>query len=406
MRLVLRERGAPVAVSPADWRNFRLEETVGTLAHNGILRIDRTSAAIILSPRNFVGEMRAANVSLTILPKDQALYEAILGLALQFDGKHARNYEETTDQDEGADQAAAFLESLVSALEDGLPWQYLSTEEITSHPRGKLRVGRIVTNLISKGVRHQVLANRHERKQIRAFVNVVWAAYLSLSMTQGSIQSLMADAARLIEALDPQDSFDVAEIVSAAEEFLEQNHSERRSARRLTEVALAILARDNVAGRSTMFVPTGVAYFSNLERHWERAVAQLVSQALLSTDLVVKVHGLAAHGLKLFGDAGPMINPDVVAVSVDGSVDLVVDAKYKMLSKGEFAGIASDVYQLTSYVNRTRPQTGLLVYLGSKDSVTTLGKAECGASVSVVAISSTTLRSLGQDSLAKLLTAL
>lgn len=405
MRLVLRERGAPVAVSPADWRNFRLEETVGTLAHNGIVRIDRTSAAVILSPRNYVGEMRAANVSLTILPKDEPLYEAILGLALQFDGKHARNYEKIADQDEGEDQAAAFLESLVSALEDGLPWQYLSTEEITSHPRGKLRVGKIVTDLISKGVRHQVLATRHERKQIRAFVNVVWAAYLSLSMTKGSTQSLIANAARLIEALDPQDSFDVAEIVSAATEFLEQNQSDRHSARHLTKVALAILARDNVAGRSTMFVPAGVAYFSNLERLWERAVAQLVSQALLSTDLVVQVHGLAAHGLKLFGDAGPIINPDVIAVSVDGSVDLVADAKYKILSEGEFGGIASDVYQLTSYVNRTRPQTGLLVYLSSKDSVTTLGKAECGASVSVVAISSTTLRSWGQDSLAKLLTA-
>lgn len=146
-----------------------------------------------------------------------------------------------------------------------------------------------------------------------------------------------------------------------------------------------------------------MARFANLERVWERAVAHLVSQALHSKDFVVAMHGLAAKGLKLFGAAGPAINPDVTVTSTDGSVELVADAKYKILSEGEFGGIASDVYQLTCYANRTRPQKGLLVYLGSKDRTTVLGDAECGTRILVVAISSETLRSCGQDALAHLL---
>lgn len=115
------------------------------------------------------------------------------------------------------------------------------------------------------------------------------------------------------------------------------------------------------------------------------------------------MHGLAAEGLKLFGNAGPIINPDVTAFTTGGLVELVADAKYKILSNSEFGGIAADVYQLTCYVNRTKAKTGILVYLGSKDSVVALGKTECGASIIVVAISSETLKSHTQSALAHLL---
>lgn len=403
MRLVLRERGTPVAVSPADWRNLRLEETVGTLANSGILRIERTSAAVILTPRNFVGEMHAPNVSLTILPKDQALYEAMLGLAVQFDGKDAHHHSQTSLAENGEDLATYFVDSLAAALESGLPWQYISLEEKTSYPRGKLRMGKTVSEFFSKGVLHRVVAARHERRQVRDFVNVVWAAYRSLPIAPGSTQPLVARASLLIEAFDDQDVFDISKIVSGAIDYLQNDKSEFDAARNLVKSALAILDYESGAGHSILFVPAGVARFSNLERVWERAVALLVSRALRSEDFTVAIHGLGGQGLKLFGDAGPTINPDVTAISADGSVALVADAKYKILSEGEFGGIASDVYQITCYVNRTRPQRGFLVYLGSKDRVTTLGKVECGAHILVICISPETLQSCGHDALIQLL---
>lgn len=403
MELILRERGAPVAVSPNEWRNLRLEETVGALARNGILRIERTSAAVILTPKNFVGEMRAPNISLAVLPKDKALYEAMLGLAVRFDGREAQHHSEKSNAGEGADLATPFVEALAGTLEDGLPWKYDADEELTSQPRGKIQIGKTITQFISKGVFHRVIANRSQRKQLMAFVNVVWAAYLGLSLAPGSTPTLVARAARLVEALDPQDAFDVPEIVTAATDYLGGDQLPSDAVRTLVRAALSILNHDCDAGHSTLFLPSGVARFANLERIWERAVAELVAQAVQPQGLHVAMHGLAAEGLKLFGNAGPIINPDVTAFTTGGLVELVADAKYKILSNSEFGGIAADVYQLTCYVNRTKAKTGILVYLGSKDSVVALGKTECGASIIVVAISSETLKSHTQSALAHLL---
>jgi hypothetical protein len=403
MKLFLRERGAPVAVSPADWRSFRLEETVGALARAGVVRIERTSAAIILTPRNFVGEMHAPNVSLTIRPKDKALYDAILALAVQFDGKDAQNLSGIMDAAAGDDLATPFVESLVAALDDGLPWEYRSTEESTSQPRGKLRMSKTVSEFLSRGVLHRIVAIRHDRQQIQAFVNLIWAAYLSLPAAPGATQTLITAAARLIEALGSQDGFDAAEIAADASALLQDDWPETDATRRVMMAALAIVQHDLSSGRSTLFVPSGVARFTNLERVWERAVACLVEGALQPTDLVVALHGLATKGVKLFGDAGPTINPDVTATSATGDVILLADAKYKILAEGDSAGNASDIYQLTCYVNRTQSQTGLLVYLGSKDGVAVLGETESGGRILVVVISSDTLRLSGQGSLAYLL---
>lgn len=107
--------------------------------------------------------------------------------------------------------------------------------------------------------------------------------------------------------------------------------------------------------------------------------------------------------MKLFGRDGPTINPDVVVKSKAGDVTLVADAKYKVLAESEAGGIASDVYQLTCYVGRTRAPTGLLVYLGGSDSISSLGSTEGGGQIIVVRISATSLVLHGHRILAHLL---
>jgi hypothetical protein len=338
-----------------------------------------------------------------VCPKDEGLYEAILALAIQFDGKNAQHLSERLGGDDGDDLATPFVASLAAALDDGLPWEYCSIEESTSQPRGKIRLSRTVSDFLSQGVLHRVIAHRHDRQQIRPFVNLIWAAYLSLPGAPGATQALVAKATRLIEALDSQDGFDAAEIAAEALEFLQDDRPATDATRRVMMAALAIVQRDLSSARSTLFVPSGVARFTNLERVWERAVACLVESALQDTDLVIALHGLATTGVKLFGNAGPTINPDVTAISESGSVVLLADAKYKVVTEGELFGNASDIYQLTCYVNRTKAQTGLLVYLATKDGVTALGQTENGGRILVAAISSDTLRLSGQASLAGLL---
>lgn len=403
MKIVLRERGVSIAISPDDWQSLRLEETVGALARDGILRVERTSAAILLTPKNFVGEMRASNATLTILPKDEALYAAMMGLAVRFDGKDARHYDPASYSGEGDDLATPFVENLARSLEEGFPWHYLVREEATSQPRGKPNLARTITEFVAQGVLHKVVAKRSERRQIRALVNVVWAAYRCLPTIPGATRMLVAKSSLLIDALDPQDEFELSEIESSAQKLLLGEQSLSPAGQSLVIAALAILENDRTGGHAILFVPAGIARFINLERVWERAVAGLVAEAVRSPELSVAVHGLAPDSLKLFGRDGPTINPDVVVKSKADDIMLVADAKYKVLAESEASGIASDIYQLACYVGRTRAPTGLLVYLGSSDSTSRLGPTEVGSRIIVVRISAASLVLHSHRALAHLL---
>jgi hypothetical protein len=222
-------------------------------------------------------------------------------------------------------------------------------------------------------------------------VNVVWAAYRCLPNTPGATRTLVAKSSLLIDALDPQDEFELSEIESSAQKLLLGEQSLSPAGQSLVIAALAILENDRTDGHAIIFVPAGIARFINLERVWERAVACLVAEVDRSSELSVEIHGLAPDSLKLFGRDGPTINPDVVVKSKADDVMLVADAKHKVLAESEASGIASDIYQLTCYVGRTRAPTGLLVYLGSSDSISRLGPTEAGSQIIVVRISAASL---------------
>lgn len=405
MELTLRERGGPIAVAPSDWKSLRLEDTVGALGRNGILRVERTSAAILLFPSHYVGEMRAPNVKLTIRPKDEALHQAMLSLALRFDGREARHYDATVFGEDGDDLVLPFVRALADCVGEGLPWRYEREIEATSRPRGKPHFAKTIADFVSRGIMHKVVAGRQERHQAEAFVSVAWTAYQCLPSAPGAVPELIRRAAMLIEALQSTIELSGPDAIEAAETLLAESDALSKSARDLMAASLALLDREQRTGKAAVPLPAGAARFMDLERVWERAVASLVAEIETSADSVVAIHGLSGERLRLFGHAGPAINPDVVVSNKLGDTELIADAKYKVMGEKERDGIASDVYQLTCYVERAEASVGMLVYVGTTDSVSELGHTQTGNRILSIRISAELLISDGHQALARILVA-
>lgn len=402
LELKLRERGAPVAVSPDQWRQLQMEQTVGALSRTGILRIERSPAAILLFPSHFVGEFLAQGLRLTIQAKDEPLFAAVLKLAAEFCGKQTHHQMEEQSTESGADLATPFVKALGECVDEGLPWQYDRLVEATCQPKGRPYFGKTISDFVSRGVMHKVVAARQERSQAEQFSTVVWTAYLCLRDAPGATDPLVARAALLAEALEHTGELSVPLAIDTGAKILQAGALLSKSARSLVKAALALIERAEASGTALLLTPSGIARFANMERLWEQAVANLVSTLVRRTNAVA-LHGLSGAGVRLFGPGGPSIDPDVVALGDDGSVNLVADAKYKVLGERDAQGFASDVYQLTCYVERTRASNGLLIYTGPSDGVVELGRSESGCRILVVRISASSLTSDGHHALAHLL---
>lgn len=404
LELKLRERGAPVAVSPNEWRQLQMEQTVGALSGKGILRIERNPAAILLFPSHFVGEFLAPGLRLTIQAKDEALFAAALKLAAEFCGKQTRHQTQERSTEDGSDLATPFVTALGECVEEGLPWEYDRLVEATCQPKGRPYFGKTIANFVSRGVMHKIVASRQERSQAEQFSTVVWTAYLCLRDAPGATETLIAKAALLTEAVEHTGELSIPLALEAGARMLETEEHLSKAARSLVKAAMALIERAESSGTALLLTPSGIARFANMERLWEQAVAGLVSALMRKPDAVA-LHGLSAAGVRLFGCGGPTIDPDVLALREDGAVNLVADAKYKVLGDRDAQGFASDVYQLTCYVERTRAANGLLVYTGASDGVIELGRSESGCRILVVRISAKRLASDGHSALEHVLEA-
>ncbi|HYH70096.1 MAG TPA: hypothetical protein VEX16_02200 [Methyloceanibacter sp.] len=404
LELKLRERGGPIAVAPDDWLRLQMENSIGALHRHGILRVERTAAAILLFPSAFVGELRAPGLRLSIRAKDEAFCQAMLRLASDFDGRRVRHHEALSSEPEGEDLASPYVRALSDCLEEGLPWHYERCIEATSRPRGKPQFSRTIADFVSRGVLHRIVATRQDRHQLDNLSSVVWAAYRCLPGSPGATTQLVRRAAMLVEALDTKRELTVPEAISIGAELLLEGDALSPTARGLLTASLVLLERADRGGTSLVSIPSGAAQFVNLERMWERAVATLV-RTWVSVEGAVTLHGLSGKGVHLFGECGPVIDPDVVVFDESGAVSLVTDAKYKILGEKETQGVASDLYQLTCYIERIQAPTGMLVYVGTSDSVVELGSTLSGLRVLAIRISPASLLSDGHQALSRLLTA-
>lgn len=399
--LILRERGLPVAVTPDQWRHLKMEDIVAPLSRQGILRVERTTAAILLFPSHFVGELRAPGLRLTIQAKDQPFFEAVLKLAVESSERKTHHQELKTSAGEGEDLATPYVRALENCIDEGLPWQYMHSAEATSRPKGRPNFAKTISEFVSRGIQHRIVAARHERRQLEQFSSVVWTAYLCLPEVYGATQALISRAAILIDALEAYQDLSIPAALEGGAALLAEEHLLSKSARALLDASMRVLEGVGRVGTTLMTVPSGVARFVNIERVWEQAVAGLVRTAF--PDSSVALHGLASAGFRLFGHRGPTIDPDVVGFSEDGSISLIADAKYKVLGENDLQGISTDVYQLTCYVERTQATIGVLIYVGTSDGVVELGRTQMGCRILVVRISASRLISDRQDALSILL---
>jgi hypothetical protein len=382
--LILRERGLPVAVTPDQWRHLKMEDIVAPLSRHGILRVERTTAAILLFPSHFVGELRAPGLRLTIQAKDQPFFEAVLKLAVESSERKTHHQELKTSAGEGEDLATPYVRALENCVDEGLPWQYMHSAEATSRPKGRPNFAKTISEFVSRGIQHRIVA-----------------AYLCLPEVYGATQALISRAAILIDALEVYQELSIPAALEGGAALLAEEHLLSKSARALLDASMRVLEGVGRVGTALMTVPSGVARFVNVERVWEQAVAGLVRTAF--PDSSVALHGLASAGFRLFGHRGPTIDPDVVGFSEDGSISLIADAKYKVLGENDLQGISTDVYQLTCYVERTQATIGVLIYVGTSDGVVELGRTQMGCRILVVRISASRLISDRQEALSILL---
>ena len=402
LELSLRERGTPVAVLATDWHALRLEETVGELARAGIIKIERTRAAILLFPLQFVGEMRSDNVYFRIKPKNDALYNAIISLAIQYRGRNSPESRRSDHGDNFQKLAENFVRALNGCVNEGVPWSYERIEERTSRPRGKPVFSKTIEQFVARGVTHRIVAERQERRQLHDVINVVWTAYLCLPNVPGVTAPTLAQAARLIEVLDSPAVLDAREAIEAGTRLIDAGLLSS-SASELIATAVALLKNEDRSGMSSILIPSANARFINMERVWETAVACLIESSSIFKGGQVELHGLADGNLRLFSNGGPKLDPDVIVAGSSGRIIVVADAKYKIIDGSEVSAIASDAYQITCYAERIGVDFGILIYLGARDGVSLLGESKSGARIFVVRISAERLCADGRQSLTNLL---
>ena len=210
-------------------------------------------------------------------------------------------------------------------------------------------------------------------------------------------------AALLIEVFEAPTELTVSDAISLGQDLLVGSDTLSRSTRALVEVSLAILNQEKSVGRTSVPIPAGSAQFLDLEKIWERAVGTLLAETEVAADTSIVLHGLAKSKTRLYGESGPVINPDVIAFTSTGTIEIVADAKYKIMRDAEREGIAADVYQLTCYAERIGSPLGLLVYVGETDSVLPLGRTKSGCKMLSIRVSAQRLIVDGSHALSSML---
>lgn len=397
------ERGPPQFILSADWTAYDLELPMRSLAEKSVIKLVRTPTGVLLFPERFVGEMRIMGATLVIEPKSPTLLSAMQALALRATSKQARHFDPkiipSTDQ---KSPAAAFVLSLVRALEIGIPWVYWTISKATSYPRGKIDFVKSIAHFGARGIRHRVIVAVHERIQEGELVRLVRTAYGCLQSAPDASTKLLGDAGILIAAFDPASPFDdLHQAATIARSLLARKPAFAKEIQQLIVCCLDLIEQQYAMAGAMQAVPGGVARFQNLERLWELCILRLVECCpLLSADTDVLDHGLSKSEVRLFPDGGPTIDPDIVLKS-NGNVSAVIDAKYKMLAADDSS--ASDLYQLAGYVGSASARLGVLVaFTEDEEDAVLVGTTEDGVPIISASVSPLLLFSEGEHALAKL----
>ncbi|MCZ7685224.1 MAG: McrC family protein [Sandaracinaceae bacterium] len=392
----------PGTVALDEWVAHDLAPAFHLLEKQGIVSVLRSSAAILIKPRNYVGEMHVSGFTLRIVPKSMSMMAGMASLALVSESvREARQLEATIvpSGPSAYDAALAFVDALGTAVRAGFPWDYATIREDTGVPRGKIDFRASVSRFGARGRHHRVVVRRSVRRQHERLVQIVATAHACLPAAPTATAQVLARALTLIGALDsPHRTLSIEEALSSAVEL--RAEAIERTVIALLEASIALLKRHYATSVHRQLVPSGVATFQSLEDLWERCVCAMVEHtASHAVGCEAEFHGLRGTNVRLFDDGGPALDPDVI-VRKNGAIVCVVDAKYRRAADSPDAG---DLYQIAAYVSRTNASLGMLVQTGEQSTVRLVGTSQSGAFVLFVTISSELFVSEREGALSSLL---
>lgn len=404
----LRERGPPTVITLSEWLDRNLELPLRTLAIAGVVKLTRTSAGVMVTPSNHVGEMRVPGARLTVEAKSPELLSAMELVVTLPRARAAKHFDPKWLADRGSDSdpAGAFVRALLGAITDGLPWSYGAVTESTSFPRGRLNAGETIRQLLSRGVRHRVVVTKPVRLQEARLVRVVRAAHACLASSAGCTPALLAEVETLLAAFDVNitNGTTAEGLAEAVALLMTPPPNYGNSTIELIRRCHDLLSQDHLLGYQVIPIPNGIARFRNLEELWERCVERLADDLATGStpDLDTRLHALRSSPPRLFIDGGPTLDPDIV-VFCGETITGIFDAKYKPLESGNEAD-AGDVYQITAYVRRTASRIGMLVHFADAGAgATRIGATPEGADVVIATITSDILRLQGEHALTHVL---
>ncbi len=376
LRLV--EYGPPRLVREADWESLQIEEAVQVLESCRILTHSVDSGVHMLTPSGYVGTFVLPGRRISIRPRFPRLYDDLRRWLASNARRLVRlmaGLQEAPEPEE-VDPAAAFVKTLASAVDAGLPVTYESVRLRTSSPRGRLLLADTVLDYHVKGLHHLAVCSVPVKTTPRHLVSVIRAA-ADLALRSTSLDRDMLAALDLHMSLfDAGDRPDVGEWDRLAEALREQ-YADNRELTVLLDAAIALFREEALLDPFHRRAMGGTAHFHKMERLWELALVTAFTQIGLPQGLHPAFHPYGKKSCRLFSSGGPDIDPDVVLFADDRPA-AVVDAKYSIANRAS----SRDVYQITCYVERLGASSGLLVYLTEGDAwIRRIGETRSEASI-------------------------
>lgn len=384
LRVDLAERGEFAIMPAAAVLGTTLQYALEHLAEKKIIELRITPSAVVVQPREFVGELRQRRAFVRISPKLPRLFHAMQVLARAGRKKAVEAVETVAvyggeDVVDAREALAVVAEEAVSA---GLPFMYQRVERGTSAPRGRIVFGATVRRYACRGVKHRsVCAVPTRRLDPGPCSLIATAGALAMPSLGQSLRSRLDAALEVVaeyaSVLPVNDANELAARVQA-------DYNDRPDVVRLARVAEAVLREDTEEWCVTG-VAQGASYtFFDADRLWECACFEALRRcAIERPSTTAAFHPQANAGVRLLMGGGPEIDPDMV-LSVNSTPTLVLDSKNTI----SLSAAADDVYQMVAYVERLSASAGLIVYMSSGAPwFEPLGRTVSGATIAAAGAS-------------------
>lgn len=355
------EMGDPVLLSDEAWQELDLENLVSGLVKAGVVQHRALGAKHLLQASSCVGEVRSRWARVRVLPRFSKFHRDLKRLV----AAHATRNIESLDGSSKSplpapvDPVRVFVKSVSAAIDEGLPFDHVWTVSSGSGLKGRLSGPKTMAAYSYKGIHHCAVCEVQERKYAADVVTPI-AAASAIVRDVGDLDAMELDLLDCCEiVLGGWEAENRARVLERGRRVLE-GYGDRPALKAAITAAMAILAGEDWVSLEIDTSSRLWQRFTRMERLWEVAIFVALKSHFTLTGLRFQavLHPLAARGESLFEDGGPELDPDIL-IYAGGRPIAVIDAKYKLALRP----IASDVYQITCYLNRLGGRFGVLVYL-------------------------------------------